>query len=494
MHSTLAYQFRRTSLLVTGCVGSLLGLSLARRGISATATAVGIGVVLCILPARSRTLAAVVSVLLATTVVGLWRGTVVRAAQAQYQPLYGHQITVRVSVLNDATYSKTKQLSFDAHNVQLLSGQPLPGKLAISGFGLNSIYYGDELVVRGKLQTTLGTAQGRISFAQLQLVRHHPSFIGETRRSFAVGLQNALPEPLDGFALGLLVGQRATLPQAIKDSLLMVGLTHIIAVSGYNLTIILRASKRLLARHSKRLSTCLSLGLIVCFILITGFSASIVRAAIVSSLSLYASYYGRYFKPLLLLLLVAAMTALVNPVYIWSDAGWYLSFLAFGGVMIISPLLAERLPARLQASTVAMIAVESIAAEMTTIPYLLHTFGQMSFVGLIGNTVIAVFIPLAMLLSATAGLVGMLAASFAGWIAWPAVLLLTYMLDTAQLLSHGPHVFQKNLSLSGGSAIAMYVAVAFVWLILYFKKPPKPAILTDKNASIIPLQERMHLV
>jgi len=69
----------------------------------------------------------------------------------------------------------------------------------------------------------------------------------------------------------------------------MVGLTHIIAVLGYNLTIILRASKNLLASRSKRLSTILSLGLIIVFLLITGFSASIVRAAVVSALSSYAS-------------------------------------------------------------------------------------------------------------------------------------------------------------------------------------------------------------
>ena len=87
----------------------------------------------------------------------------------------------------------------------------------------------------------------------------------------------------------LKAGCVATLPPDVKDALLMVGLTHIIAVLGYNLTIILRASKNLLASRSKRLSTILSLGLIIVFLLITGFSASIVRAAVVSALSSYAS-------------------------------------------------------------------------------------------------------------------------------------------------------------------------------------------------------------
>lgn len=495
MHRVFGYRFQRTSLLIAGCAGCLIGLGLARRGYTITAASAVAILVLCVFMARTRTLAALLIVFIAGMYVGVWRGANYSHALAAYQPLFGHRIVVRATVLNDATYNKSKQLAFDVHNIVLPEGgQKLIGKLTVSGFGLNSIYYGDELIITGKLMPTLGSAQGRLSFARLELVRHHPSWIGDIRRSFAVGLQNSLPEPLGSFALGLLVGQRATLPQDVKDSLLMVGLTHIIAVSGYNLTIILRASKHLLAAQSKHASTLLSLGLIVTFLLITGFSASIVRAALVSALTVYASYYGRSIKPVLLILLVASGTALVNPIYLWSDAGWYLSFLAFGGIMILGPLIAQRLPPRVQNSTILMIAVESLAAEMATLPYLLYTFGQMSLVGLLANTLIAIFIPLAMLLSVIAGLSGMFAAAWAGWVAWPATLLLTYMLNMAQILSSWPHVFQKNITLSLYGLVQLYTVVLLFWAILYFKKPPPECIITDKNSMPVPLQERIHIV
>ena len=99
------------------------------------------------------------------------------------------------------------------------------------------------------------------------------------------------------------------MPLSINTQLAAVGLTHIIAVSGYNLTIIIRAMRRLLTKRSKYQSTLLSFGLIAVFLLVTGFSASIVRAAIVSGLSLIAWYYGRAFRPLLLILLSAVITA-----------------------------------------------------------------------------------------------------------------------------------------------------------------------------------------
>lgn len=425
---------------------------------------------------------------------GLWRGADYMQSLAVYSPLYGRKLTVHATVMNDGNYNKYKQMSFEVNNARTADGQRLPGKISISGFGMNSVYYGDDIVIVGKLQSTLGAAQGRMSFAQLQLVRNNPSYIGDIRRNFAAGLQTALPEPVASFALGILIGQRATMPPETKDALMRVGLMHIIAVSGFNLTIILRASKRLLSKQSKRLSTGLAVGLIVTFLLITGFSASIVRAAIISGLSIFASYYGRTFRPLLLIVLVAAGTAFWNPVYIWSDAGWYLSFLAFAGVIILGPLLASRFPQWVQNSPVLMIPIESFAAEMATLPYLLHTFGQMSFVGLIANTLIAAFIPIAMLLSAVAGIVGMVAAPIVGWIAWPAVAVMTYMLDVAQILSKLPGAFRENLQLSQIAALQLYGVVLLVWAGLHFKTVTKAGIITDKKPSFIPEHERIHIV
>lgn len=142
-------------------------------------------------------------------------------------------------------------------------------------------------------------------------------------------MQSALPEPAASFGLGLLIGQRSTIPKSVSLQLAAVGLTHVVAVSGYNLTIIMRAVRKLLRKRSKYQSTVASLLLIGIFLLFTGFSASIVRAAIVSTLSLWAWYYGRTFRPIVLILLAAVITAGVYPIYLWSDIGWYLSFLAF---------------------------------------------------------------------------------------------------------------------------------------------------------------------
>jgi competence protein ComEC len=400
-----------------------------------------------------------------------------------YRPYYGHALTLRVRAVQDGVYGSRSQMSFDGQDIRLTGSKKLAGKVAVSGFGSNAIFQGDEVAVTGKLRPGYGAKQATLSFAKITVIKHHNSLIAEIRRKFAAGMQTALPEPLGSFAMGLLIGQRATLPASVKQDLLMVGLTHIIAVSGYNLTIMLHASKKLFAKQSKRLTTWFSLILIMVFLLLAGSSASIVRAAIVSTISIATSYYGRSINPLNLISLAAVITAYANPFYVWSDISWYLSFLAFFGVMVLAPLISERLPLNKKASAkksiLVAVGIESISAEAMSLPIVLFTFGQMSFIGLPANMLVVALVPLAMLLSTIAGLAGMLAPQLAGWAAWPAKLLLSYMLDISHVLSGLPHVFAENVGLPLAEMLLWYAGIAILISALWYKTKTRSAIITD---------------
>lgn len=428
-----------------------------------------------------RSLVSLLLVAILGLLLGNYRGAGYERQLENYQSYYGQSVTLQVIAQDDAVYAAHSQLSFTGSSVNL-GGKELTGKLQLSGFGLPAVYQGDEVTVSGKLMSALGSYQGRVSFAKLQLIAHHTSVVATMRRKFTAGLNSALPEPAASFALGLLIGQRTTLPDEVKQDLLMVGLTHIVAVSGYNLTIILHASQRLLARRSKRLTTGLSLGLMVFFVLLTGASASIIRAAVVSTLSIVASYYGRRFKPLNLLALAAAITAWFSPFYIWGDASWYLSFLAFFGILVLAPPLQNKLPERWRHSLLVGVALESVCAEIMTLPYVLYSFGQMSLVGLPANVLVVALVPLAMLLSTIAGLAGMLLPTLTGWLAWPGKLVLDYMLGVAHLIAGLPHVFLQNLGLSLDKMLGLYAVLTGVSSLLYRKtKVPIYAKITDKN-------------
>jgi competence protein ComEC len=262
------------------------------------------------------------------------------------------------------------------------------------------------------------------------------------------------------------------LPQELTNQLVMVGLIHIVAVSGYNLTVLVRATSRL-KLGSKYQRLVVSMLLIGTFILITGFAASIVRAAVISVLSLWAAYYGRNIRPVLLIAFAAALTGLVNPFYVWGDLGWYLSFLAFFGVLMIAPLAAVKLFRR-KPKLLSMVMLETLAAELMTLPLIMMTFGQLSVIGLLANVLVVPLIPFAMLFSAIAGTAGMAIPALAGWAAWPANLLLTYMLDVVRLLSGIPGIFlHRSLSVTG--MLALYGIIALALLLAQKHRPQKKA-------------------
>jgi competence protein ComEC len=342
------------------------------------------------------------------------------------------------------------------------------------------VYRGDRVQVTGKIFPSRGSNQATIAYGQLVRVSAGNNWYSDLARRFDAGMQSALPEPLASFGLGLLIGQRNTLPQNITAALTAVGLIHIVAVSGYNLTILVRGIGRL-RLGSKYQKLVISLALIIGFVLITGFSASIVRAALVSVLGLWAWYYGLKFKPIVLIAFAAAVTAFWNPFYVWGDLGWYLSFLAFFGVLVIAPVLAAKLfkkPPKL----LTMVVLETLSAEIMTLPLILMTFNQLSIIALVANALVVPLVPLAMLLSAIAGTAGELIPQFAGWFALPANLLLTYMLDIVHLLANLPSVLIHR-SISLPYMLAIYAIVLTVLAIAY-KKLPKSKQVYDEALQI----------
>lgn len=459
---------RQTNVVLVCCAVFLVGLVIARFGLRVPLW-FGLAIGAAGLLLRRRYALHFSLVVLACLCLGLWRGGEFFARLAPYRTAAYQKVTLAVTANEDAIYAAGGQLSFAAGNVEFVQPKlgKVPGMIRIKGFGELAVYRGDKLTVQGGLYPTRGASQASISFAQIHRTGGHSSYLDEFRRRFAAGLQTALPDPQASFGMGLLIGQRNTLPDDITTALKMVGLTHIIAVSGYNLTILLTAVRRLMGKQSKLASTAVAVALMLGFIGLTGASASIVRAAVISGLGLAAWYVGREVRPMVLILLAAALTAGANPIYLWSDIGWYLSFLAFFGILMLAPQISRRIWGERQPPVLAQVAVETLCAEVMTIPLVLFIFGQVSLIGLVANVLVATAIPVAMLLCFVAGIAGWFAPLLAGWVAWPAHLLLTYMLDSATALSRIPHTFQTNIYFSVFDMILCYAAIVLVLLALY---------------------------
>jgi len=448
----------------------LLGLGWARiaRGLPlAYVWALGL---LAILTFRKARIASLYTILAFGFCLGWWRGGVYMSHVRELAALSKQKVVITGTALSDSIYDNKSQLSFDMGNLQIASPYQgkLVGKVGVSGFGESMVYRGDEVKVSGSFYPARGSVVAYLSYSQMDIIGQSHSVIFSITRRFTAGLLSSLPEPLASFALGLLIGQRNTLPKDVTAILSAVGLTHIIAVSGYNLTIMMHAGRKLFGKRSKFQIYVGSQALIIGFLLVTGLSASIVRAAIISTLSLGAWYYGRTIKPLLLILFAAAITALWNPFYVWSDIGWYLSFLAFFGVLIVGPTIRKRLYNSEPRGIAGELIMETLSAQLMTLPLVLYIFKTSNFLALAANIMVVPLIPLAMLLSFIAGMGGMLIPAVAGWIAWPARIVLTYLIDMATMFSRVPHM-QFKVIVNLASMLAMYGAILLVILIVWRK-------------------------
>ena len=205
------------------------------------------------------------------------------------------------------------------------------------------------------------------------------------------------------------------------------------------------------------------------FMLITGFSPSMSRAGLVAGLGLLAWYYGRKTHPVVLLLFAAAVTLFLQPSYIWGDIGWYLSFAAFAGVIVLAPLLHRFFwGADTKLGIFRELLVTTMSAQIMTLPILLYTFGQYSLYSLVANILVLPVVPLAMLATFIAGLGGLIVPGLAGIFGLPAYALLSYCIFIIEKIAGLPGA-QGDISVSMTVVVFCYIMAVSVILLLWYK-------------------------
>jgi competence protein ComEC len=455
---------RRSVLLQLIALGFLAGLVLARLGVVTHWHYVAAAVVLSVVVTLRKSRIAWFVLLVAALQLGILRGQAVLASFAGLTEHIGEDVVMVGRLEDDTTAARQYQTEFHISDIHILqNGEPeaVDGRVVVRGFAEATLQRGDVVRVEGKLSQSLGNNQAQISYAEIKLIGEDRTILGRARNAFFAGNRTALPEPQASLGMGFLVGLRALLPETLLNNLSATGLTHIVAASGYNLTVLVRLTRRLLAKHSKFIATATAVGLIVGFMAATGISPSIFRAAVVSGLSLAAWYWGRPITAWMVLLFSAAVTAGANPTYIWQDIGWYLSFAAFFGVLIIAPTITARLYRERQPGALTQLLIETFCAQIMALPIIMLIFDELSLLALPANMIILPFIPLAMLLTFVAALAGVFAPQIVGWFAWPADWVLTTMLYIIDWLAGVPWA-SIQLSLSPWQLVGVYGAIG-IW-------------------------------
>lgn len=263
-------------------------------------------------------------------------------------------------------------------------------------------------------------------------------------------ISHILPDPQASLLAGILLGNDNGLPPALADDFRLTGLTHIIAISGFNIAILIAimvsAVQPLVGRKP---AVAVAMVGIVLYTILVGADASVVRAAIMGSLYLIASrLLGRPSFPYASLFLAGFLMTLANPLTLW-DVGFQLSFGATLGLMLYADPLTQWVRARLlrwldRAIVQQMMGLLSeavlvtLAAQVLTLPMMVAYFGQLSLISFLANALVLPAQPGVMLWGGIATLVGMVVpvlGQLLGWVAW---LFLTYTIALVRALATVP--------------------------------------------------------
>ncbi len=297
-----------------------------------------------------------------------------------------------------------------------------------------------------------------------------PYFLRILRESFERVLESSLPDPESSLAAGIILGRSANFSSDFLEALRRTGTLHIIAVSGYNITIVAANVQKFfeLLRIPLLISWWGAVLAVILFTLLVGAPASAVRAAIMGIVVLIGKRIGRASSQRLALTFAAFLMLFWRPDLLRFDLGFQLSFLATIGIFWMAPLVEDKILRKKRLWGLEKIFSETLAAQILVSPWLLYKFGNLSTFGIFANLIILPLLPLAMFLSFITAIAGFFSETASLIIAPAAYLLLAFMVGAIRNVSAIPFAYFQSETFPLWLIILVY-AIIFMILVKYYK-------------------------
>lgn len=265
-------------------------------------------------------------------------------------------------------------------------------------------------------------------------------YLYKLKGDFSRRISRLFGEPYGSLMQGLLLGSRRGIDPELMDKFNVTGLTHIIAISGWNITMVILVMGFLFKFLSRRVKVLASVAGVVLFVLFVGASASVVRAAFMGVISLFAVMVGRQYFVELALFLAAVLMNLWNPKVLVYDVSFQLSVLATMGLVYFGPIVKafiDRLGGFVARILPERFAIResfcmSLSAQICALPIILINFGRLSLISLVANIFVLPLIPLVMLfgfLAVLASYVADFIGIFVGFFAYALLWLVIFLVE-----------------------------------------------------------------
>ena len=347
------------------------------------------------------------------------------------------------------------------------------------------VEYGDKVRVKGIMETpeNFMTASGKefnyqrylsnqdiyfiVKNANIEILSSGhgnilKSFLFKIRNHFIQNIQKLIFPPESDLAGGLILGERGGFDSVMRDEFINTGTIHIIALSGYNVTIVAESVMKILGLFlSQTLSLVFGIFIIILFVIMAGSSATAIRAGVMATIALFARLTGRTYDAGRALVIAGLIMIAYDP-RVLTDISFQLSFIATFGVLYVTPKVigwVNILPARFGFRE---IVATTISATIAVLPLLLYSTGILSLVSLPANILILPLIPVTMLASFLVGIFSFISSVIALPFAYIAHLFLKYILAVIHFFASVPFASVTIQSFPIILTILLYILI-FYW-------------------------------
>ena len=336
---------------------------------------------------------------------------------------------------------------------------------------LQSLIPGEQIALLGRVKVLSGYATVAGSLTQVGAIRRvdNASWIWQWTSSIRADIKSALKNlPRDARALipGLVIGDRSGQDLELTSVMRRSGLTHLTAVSGANFAIV-AALLLAIGRKVRIRGRALWIGIgvfLLLFIFLVRPSSSVLRAAVMTGVLLFAKSQGIRAAPIPALAAAISLLLLINPFYV-RDAGFALSVFATAGLLFLAPMIQQKLIGRGLHDLLAEALAIPIAATLFCLPIVVLLSGELSLISIVANFLVAPVIAVITACGVVLMVIAPLSVNLGALIGWLITPFALWITAVARTLSSLPFAALKWPQSWIGSLATIVVMLSLAWLI-----------------------------
>ncbi len=420
------------------------------------------------------------------------------------------QVTVKGKVVTEPRLTSNGQIKFWFRASHLTTGNDkenaaISGKLYVTvpllqGTG---IYPGEKLSIQGILYRPQAvTNPGGFNFQAylarqgafaglkgneiLTSERQKPTWgLWQLRQRIVRANLRSLGSPAGQLVSSMVLGRKAVdLPEDLRDRFIRTGLAHVLAASGFHVSLLLGMILRLSDRFSARNRLIIGLSTLGIYIGLTGLQPSVMRAGLMGAGVLIALATNSKVRPLGSLLLAATILLLIDPLWIW-DLGFQLSFLATWGLLVSAPALSKRLD--WLPPTIATAIAIPLAASIWTLPLLGYVFNTVATYSILVNIISTPLITIISLGGMISAIAALIIPAIGSAIAWLLLYPTLFLIEITKLFTNLPGSAFAVGKISLGLVIILYGLIGLVWLSSWWRNRWWLVLLFAVTLIIVPI-------